>query len=335
VKLTDPVLGRPDLELDYLAFDSHGVKGACVKVTTPDITLVVDPGTSLQGNTFPLPAAEQARILGERLDACRRAAAGAKALVISHYHLDHFIENRDADLYGGKLLFVKDPEGMPPKQANRAAQFLRTIDGLPEDVIPCDGRAFRFGRTTVEFSKPVPHGAEGAEPGSVVMTTVKRGRENVLLSSDVCGPVEETTAALIIAAKARTVILDGYPTHILGQYETDLDLVRSIINACRILHAKSTKTLVLDHHHCRDYRYPAFYKLVYARAEKLGKRFGTVAELEGGTSAVLRGYQDYGPTRWRKWQPLGLDEARRIIERAVAESKAPRTLIRDLDRFVA
>ncbi|MFO7675936.1 MAG: MBL fold metallo-hydrolase [bacterium] len=342
MKLTDPILGHPDLELGYLAFDSLGVKGACVRVTTPDLTIVVDPGASLEGDNFPLPAAEQSRLLGERLDACRRAAAGAQALVISHYHLDHFIDNRDPELYGGKILLIKDPDDLPPKQAARADTFLRTIDGLPKEVITCDGRSFSFGRTTISFSKPVPHGATGPgtdggrmpAPGTVVMTTVRSGRESITLSSDVCGPAEEATAELICAGKPRTVVLDGYPTHVLGQYETDLDLVRSVINACRILHVRSVRTLVLDHHHCRDYRYPAFYRLVYERAARLKKRFGTVAELAGGTSAVLRGYQDYGPTRWRKWQPLDLEQARRVIDRAVAERKADPAILKDLDRWV-
>jgi hypothetical protein len=335
VKLTDPVLGRPDIELEYLAFDSHGVKGACVRVTTPDVTIVVDPGASLEGSTFPLPAPEQSRLLGERLDACRRAAAGAQALVISHFHLDHFLDTRDPDVYHGRPLFIKNPDDLPPKQAARADRFLRTIDGLPEEVIPADGRTFRFGRTTLAFSKPVPHGATGAEPGAVVMTTVRRGRESVILTSDVCGPVEETTAGLIGAGRTGTIILDGYPTHVLGQYETDLDLIRSVINAGRILHAKGLKTLILDHHHCRDYRYPAFYRLVYDKAARLKKRFGTVAELAGGTSAVLRGYRDYGPTRWKKWQPLDLDAARRVLDRAIAEGKAPGSLRQDLDRWLA
>ncbi|HDQ99368.1 MAG TPA: hypothetical protein ENN51_03670 [candidate division WOR-3 bacterium] len=334
MKLTAPLLGRPALEHDCLAFDSFGVKAACTGITTPDVTIIIDPGASLEGDSFPLPQAEQEHLLGERLEACTRAAAGAKAIVISHYHLDHFIENRDPDLYGGKVLFVKDWENLPPKQANRAEQFLRAIDGLPEEVIPCDGRAFRFGRTTVEFSAPVPHGTRDAEPGEVVMTTVRRGRETLLLTSDVCGPVEEATVELILEAKPRTVILDGYPTHVLGQYEADLDLVRSIINACRILHARTLKTMVFDHHPCRDYRYPALCRLIYATAKKLGKRFGTAAELAGETSAVLRGYRDYGPTRWKKWRPLDLDQARRILERAIAERKADPALLTALDRWV-
>lgn len=336
MRLTEPILGRPVIEYECLAFDSQGVKGACVRASTADVAVVVDPGASLEGPVFPLPQPEQARLLENRLAVCRAAAADAQALVISHYHLDHFIENRDAELYGGKILFVKDTEGLPPKQAARAESFFRTIDGLPTEVIPCDGRTFRFGRTTIEFSAPVPHGAVGAEPGTVVMTTLNRGREALLISSDVCGPVEEPTAELIIASRARTVVLDGYPTHILqGQGTPMEDLLRSIINACRILHSRQLKTLILDHHPCRDYRYPAFLKLVYDKANQLGKRFGTAAELAGDRSAVLRGYGDYGPTRWKKWQPLDTELGRQLLGRAVAERRLPETVVRDFERWVA
>jgi hypothetical protein len=106
------------------------------------------------------------------------------------------------------------------------------------------------------------------------------------------------------------------------------------VNLCRILATPGLATLVVDHHICRDYRYPAFFRLVYAKAQKLKKRFGTAAEVMGRTSKVLEGYQNYGPTRWQKWFPLEAADARKVLERAIAEGKLDKNWLDLFDRFV-
>ena len=100
-------------------------------------------------------------------------------------------------------------------------------------------------------------------------------------------PLETATTDLIVDAKARTVAIDGYPTYMLGQFATDHDLVRSIVNVCRILAAPAVKTVVLDHHMARDYRYPAFFKLVFDKAAKSKVKFGTAAEMLGRRPVTL------------------------------------------------
>jgi hypothetical protein len=130
------------------------------------------------------------------------------------------------------------------------------------------------------------------------------------------------------------IVVDGYPTYQLGQFATDFDLVRSIVNLCRILAAPGLKTLVVDHHMARDYRYPAFFRLAYDKAKKLKKQFGTAAEVMGRTSMVLQGYQNYGPTRWQKWVPLEAADARKVLEKAVADKKLPDEWPAAFDRWV-
>jgi predicted metallo-beta-lactamase superfamily hydrolase len=299
------------------------------------VTVCIDPGASAQSSSFPFPAEERRGMLARHLETCRLSAVSSKVLVITHYHLDHFIGKRDPQVYRGKVLFAKAFEDLPPKQRARAEKFHATIDGLPEETVICDGRKFKFGRTEVAFSKPVWHGNENAEPGTVVMVEVKRGKEKVLVSSDVCGPTEKTTTDLVCASKARTVVLDGYPTAHLGRFASDFDLVRSIINVCRVLATKELETLVLDHHLCRDYRYPAFFKLVYAKAKQLKKAFGTAAELMERKTAVLQGYQDYGPTKWKKWFPLDIDGARDVLKEAIESGRAGMAILKELDRWVA
>ncbi len=335
MRLTDPVIREgPQLKIDYVASDSLGVRGMCVCVQTPDVVVTVDPGASLEPAHFPMPVERRQALLDERDAAIRAACERSQLVVISHYHLDHFYERRDPARYGGKTLFLKSPDDLPAKQTETAKAFRETIDGLPKETIVADGRKFRFKKTQINFSPPVWHGAEGAEPGRVIMTEVSWVKEKVLVTSDVGGPLETVTTDAICSARAQTVIVDGYPTYLLDQFATDYDLVRSLVNVCRILAAPAVKTVVLDHHMARDYRYPAYFRLVYDKAKQLKKQFGTAAEVMGKTSAVLEGYQNYGPTRWHKWFPLEAKDARAVLERAVAEGKLDKDWPSQFDQWV-
>jgi predicted metallo-beta-lactamase superfamily hydrolase len=336
MRLTDPIIREgPQLHLHYVAFDSFGVKSMCVRVETPELAVTIDPGVAIEASSFPLPIEKRQALLDEHREAVRESCAKSQAIVISHYHLDHLQPSRELDMYGGKTILARDPALMSAKQAGTATRFFKTIDGLASEKLWADGRKFKFKKTAIEFSPAVWHGTRDAEPGTVIMTAVSRGREKVLITSDVGGPLEAATTDLICAANAQTVVVDGYPTYHLGQFATDYDLVRSIVNLCRILAAPGLKTLVADHHLCRDYRYPAFFKLVYDKANQLKRQFGTAAEILGRTSAVLEGYQNYGPTRWHKWFPLEAVDARSVLERAVAEGKLDRNWLVAFDRWVA
>jgi predicted metallo-beta-lactamase superfamily hydrolase len=336
MKLTDPVIReKPDLAVDYLAFDSLGTMSMCVRAETPDLTVTIDPGVSVEPDSFPLPRPRREELQRRQLAAVRASCATSGYIVVTHYHLDHLMVERSAELYGGKTVFCRDPKVVPARQAETGTRFLRALDGLAREVIFCDGREFKVGKSRITFSPPAWHGAEGAEPGTVVMTSVSRGKEKVLVSSDVGGPLEKATTDYICESKARILVLDGYPSYRLGQFATDFDLVRSITNICRILSSRDLKTLVLDHHSARDYRYPAFLKLAYARAQAKKKAFGTAAEVMGKRSLVLEGYQDYGPTKWQKWAPLEAPDARKVLERAAAEGKLEADWIAAFDRWVA
>jgi predicted metallo-beta-lactamase superfamily hydrolase len=335
MRLTDPIIREgPQLAVDYVAFDSLGVMGMCTCITTPEITVTIDPGASVEPGSFPLPVERRHALLDDRLAAVRAACARSQAIVVSHYHLDHLLPERDPELYGDKIVFLRDPETVTPKQAAVGRRFLRVLDGLAREVIFADGRRFKYRKSEIAFSGPVWHGNENAEPGTVIMTQVSRGRERVLVTSDVGGPLDDATVEAIIGARAATVILDGYPTYKLGQFATDHDLVRSITSICRVLAARDVRAVVIDHHLARDYRYPAYFRLAYDKARALGKRLGTAAELNGRTSAVLQGYQDYGPTRWHKWAPLERDEARGVLQRAIGAGSLPASVLADFDRWV-
>ncbi len=336
MRIPDRVLIRegPAVSLICVAVDSFGVKGMCVRIETPDLTVTVDPGVSPQTAEFPLPEERRKELQAKYTQAVIESCIHSQAIVISHYHLDHFLSQREPRVYTDKIIFAKDIADLPQKQQETAQRFFRAIDGLPKEIIWADGRRFKFKRTEIGFSPPLWHGRLAAEPGKVIMTDVKRGKERVLVSSDIAGPVDETTTDRICQINPREAAIDGYPSSLSDSPATDLELLKSIINISRILHLPGLKTLVLDHHLARDYRYPALWQIVYRKAAELKKRFGTAAELKGEKSLVLEGLQNYGTTRYHRWQPVTADTARALLAKKVTEGKIAADWLTAFDRWV-
>lgn len=336
MSLSNPVIIRvgPAVTMHCVAFDSLGVKGMCTRIETPDVVVTIDPGVSAQTAEFPLPEQERQKLLSDYTQLVRESCARSPVLVISHYHLDHFIDARDPGVYSGKIIFAKSLHDLPQKQKETARRFFKIIDGLPKEVIWADGRRFKFKKTEIGFSSPIWHGKADAEPGRVIMTEVKRGKECILISSDVAGPIEPEVSEAVWRIRPRVAVIDGYPSFLQSAPTGDIDLLKSIINLCRILSLPELKTLILDHHSARDYRYPAFYKLLYQKVQKLKKNFGTVAELAGGKSIALYGLENYGTTRWHRWQPLELEPVRALLEKSIAEGKLSSEWLDAFDRWV-
>ena len=104
-------------------FDSLGAKSACVLVKTPDISVIIDPGIAIMQPSFPASEEEKIKWLvdGERI--IKKASKKADAIVISHYHYDHYFPD-DLSIYEGKTIFAKNPnEYINDSQRKRAERF--------------------------------------------------------------------------------------------------------------------------------------------------------------------------------------------------------------------
>ncbi|MEO0071382.1 MAG: hypothetical protein ABIK39_04795 [candidate division WOR-3 bacterium] len=322
------------VRLHPVAFDSFGVKGMCTRIETKDLVVTIDPGASMETDIFPLPEEERQKLLKRFQEAIFHSCLRSSIIVITHYHLDHLTLAREPQLYSGKVLFAKSLDDLPQKQVETAQRFFKSIDGLPKEIIWADGRQFKFKKTVVGFSLPLWHGQAEAEPGRVIMVYVKRGRETVLVSSDVAGATDPVTVEAVTALNPVTAVIDGYPTYLKDSPAADIEVIKSIINLCRLLALPNLKTLIVDHHLARDYRYPALFQLLYWKGKELRKRFGTAAEIAGKRSAVLEGLEKYGTTRWQRWQPIGIKEAQRTMEKAVAEASLDKKWLDEFSRWV-
>jgi hypothetical protein len=305
------------MRIEYIAFDSFGIKSSCIKLMTDDIVITIDPGIAEETGSFPLPWHTKLGLVAKYQRAIARACADSDVIIISHYHYDHHIPQRE--LYKDKILLIKDPKkSINKSQTDRAAHFLDQIGvrKAAKEIHIADGKTFRFGRTRISFSGPLWHGIPGTNLGFVLASEIADSERTLIHSSDIDGPVIEQYAEAIIKRNPDILILDGAPTYLLGYIHAYYNMARAIFNLVRIIERTDTDPIVLDHHVVRDYRYPELYKVAFDAAKERGIRLCTAAELLGRKPAVLAGFMKYGPTKWKRWQALGKRELRGYISRA-------------------
>ncbi|MEM2998288.1 MAG: MBL fold metallo-hydrolase [Thermoproteota archaeon] len=306
------------MDVEYVAFDSFGVKSMCTLFEAGGWRILVDPGVAYEVDSFPMPLMERLNLARHYKKVIESAAKTADILVITHYHYDHHICERNRRLYGGKTILLKDPHhNINRSQRHRAESFLETVKGLPRVVKIADGKAFKKPGLRIKFSAPLWHGVKGTNLGYVLSVIIHDGEEKLIYTSDVNGLIEKEAVDLIIRENPDRLILDGPPTYLLGFIMAYYNLARSIINIRRVLDETDANQVILDHHLLRDYRYPDLFFEVYKHSKLIGKRLETASECCGEEPAVLRGYRDYGPTKWKSWKRLEEQNIKAILKRAI------------------
>ena len=302
------------MKVDYVAFDSFGIKSSCTKITTPDCTITLDPGIAIEASSYPSPLAERFALVERYLPKIKAACRASGIVTVSHYHYDH--HNPDVpELYKDKIVLMKDPKANINKsQRTRAAYFLEKVKPLAKELRIADGNEFEFGSTKIIFSEALWHGVERSRVGKVIMTLVDDGKQRLLHSSDIDGPVIEDYVELIASYRPDIIVLDGAPTYLLGYLVAYRNVRRAISNTIELL-KKSSAKIILDHHLLRDYRYRELYAAAFDAAKRLGRTMHTAAEELGKEPDVLRAHKRYGG-RWRAWKPLDHELAGKA-ERAV------------------
>lgn len=283
-----------------LAAESFGVRGLAVAVETDDVRMVVDPGSAL-GPRFNLPPHEKEYFaLADSRRRILEAARNADVLTVSHYHFDHYLPGFEdwtwiwsspelaERLYRGKLILAKDPgEWINVSQRKRGYMFWKLNSEIAELKV-ADGKTFEFGKTRVEFSRPVFHGGSDAL-GYVVMVKVKTPAGVFLHASDVQGPVKEETLRMILSARPTAVMIGGPPTYLGGFRVGEMELESARENLKKI--AEKVELLIVDHHLLRDGGYREFLAPVIREAGKHSHRVVTASELEGKKPEILEAFR--------------------------------------------
>ncbi len=114
-----------DIKFDLVYFDSYGAKSSCTLVKT-DKKILIDPGVAVMHPSFP-GKTKKIEWFEEGKRKIKFAANDADAVVISHYHYDHFTDF-DKDIYINKTIFLKNPnEYINDSQRLRAEKFFQNF----------------------------------------------------------------------------------------------------------------------------------------------------------------------------------------------------------------
>ncbi len=304
--------------MSFVAFDSFGVKSMCTRIETDDCVITLDPGIAAEVGSFPLPAMMRRLLALEYKERIRESTNTSDIIVLTHYHYDHHIKERDDKLHKDKILLVKDPTNFINRsQRERAALFFEVTKGLPKKVEIADGREFRFGDTRIRFSNPMWHGVVGTNLGYIIAVEISDGQERLTFTSDVQGPALEDHVNFIVKSNPDILIVDGPATYLLGYIMAYYNLARCILNFVSVLKRTDPHLVIFDHHLMRDYRYPDLMYLAYEKARELGKNVQTAAEFLGREVKVLEGYRKHGPTRWKSWKRFERKDVETVLKNAV------------------
>ncbi len=304
------------MKVRYIAYDSFGVKSMCTQVKTKDTTLTIDPGIAIETSSFPLPEEWRMKLVERYHNRIRKSCEMSEFILISHYHYDHHL--LDIDLYRGKKLIVKNPEkNINRSQRQRGAELMEYIAGEVEGICYGDDRIFIVGsETIISLSEAMWHGKKNTKLGYVLMVEVTDSDKRFLYTSDLNGVYLREQAEVIIERRPDILVMDGFPSYLLG-YVTSHESLKSVLeNTILILEKTNCEKYIIDHHLLRDYRFREIYYEVYRRAEELGKNVLTAAEDSGMKPMVLEGYERNGPTRWKKWDNYTFDKLDEMIKKA-------------------
>ncbi len=286
---TSPV---PAITVTPLAFESLGVRSMCTLVRTRDVTVLLDAGVALGPRFRLMPHPQEFKARDEARGRIEEAAEKAKVVTISHYHNDHHTPNyvdpvwlgcspeSSERIYKGKVVLAKDSRRkINTAQRRRGWMFRQTAEKLTEKFEVADGKSFQFGRTTIRFPPPVPHGEDESGLGWVLPCIIEKGSEKVVFAPDVQGPVVASTVELILEEKPQLLIMGGPPTYLQGFRIGEEFFETALQNMQRL--AKEVETMVVDHHVLRDEGWHRFMEPVRETAERVGNRVVTASALLG------------------------------------------------------
>ena len=247
---------------------------------TRDVEIVIDPGVALCPKRFGLPPHRKEKERREELwSKIREKVSTSDAVIITHYHYDHF-EPKEPEIYEGKVLYTKHPrERINSSQRRRASDFLRKIRDLAVEVSYVDGRRVSIGSTEITFSQPVYHGL-GPMLGFVLQVCVEES-SRFLFTSDVQGPALREQVEFIVQEDPGTLYVDGPMTYMLGEAYPPECLEAANRNLIEIMERTGVRRVIVDHHLTRDLNYRTQIGRVYEAAEEMGVSVVTAAEFLG------------------------------------------------------
>lgn len=288
-----------EIKVIPLAEESFGVRSMCTYIETSDTKILLDAGASLAPKRMSYPPhPREYRALAMCRKKIAEAAEKAEIITISHYHFDHHTPSYTdwftnwssvetaKQIYEGKNVLAKSYRSMVnASQRRRGWMFKKTGGCYAKKLETADGRLFKFGKTTLQFSEPVFHGPENSELGWVLMASIGHADEKVVFASDVQGPMHAPTLNWILAEKPQLVIVGGPPTYLAGFKVADECIELGMQNLKSLV--ENVPTTVLGHHTLRDEQWRSHVQPVFDAATENGNKVLTAAEYLGKENNFL------------------------------------------------
>ncbi len=289
------------MNIEFIAFESLGVRSMSTFIETKDLKIYVDPGISLAPRRYGLPPhKKEIDRLNELSKKIYERAKESDIIVITHYHFDHHDRGKriPLDIYDKKTIYIKDPiNNINTSQRIRASIFLRLIRDRVKIIEIADNNRLKIGSTEIIFSPAVPHGTD-PRLGYVVQVCIQDKDQSFLYTSDIEGAPLNEHLEWILRHKPDILLIDGPLTYMLGYRLSHEDLNRSITNMNSLIENISPDTMIIEHHLLRDKDYKEKIREVFNKAEEFNVKILTAAEYMGLENIFLEAYRDvlYGKT---------------------------------------
>jgi predicted metallo-beta-lactamase superfamily hydrolase len=274
------------MKITPLAAESMGTRSMATFVESDDFRLLIDPGVSLAGVRYHMPphSLEKWR-LGSHRERIRLFADKAHAVIITCFHSDHCSD--DIDIYKKKLIFMQNPNvGLDVSRRKKAFHLLNQIKGLPRDIIYMNARTFQLGPFRIHFSKPVENpNEEKKEP--VIPVIIKDKTETFFFSSNIEGIFPGYLLQWVLRNRPTFMYMDGPVTyhHTAAEKSQRMQCFYDSMKA--LFQQTFLKTIILDHHITRDYKYRQKIKPLDDLARIFGALIHTAAEYRGEENDFL------------------------------------------------
>ncbi|MFW9844846.1 MAG: hypothetical protein ACFFEV_09740, partial [Candidatus Thorarchaeota archaeon] len=296
-----------EIEIIPIGAESLGVRSLCTMVRTPDVSILFDPSAALARRFNLEPHPLEYHALRVTLDEIASYAEEASILSFSHYHYDHVRPGFHNSLYNlstsnsrkeqvtGKTVFAKDNrENINPSQRRRGYYFQKDVKSVAEEIQWVDGKSFTFGKTTITYSHPLPHGPIGSKLGFVLATTVEHSDTRFLFAPDIQGPISKETLSYILSIEPELAIVGGPPLYL--SHVTKQEIQSALY--CLSNLAVSVSTLVVDHHNKRGDNWDEWIQPVRNISQESENSLLSIAELAGKEEQCLESrrnqlYHDY------------------------------------------
>ncbi len=274
-----------------LGADSLGTRSFSFYIETSDIKIVIDPSCALAPRRYSLPPTpDEIENLNKTYKKIREHVKRSDAVIITHYHNDHY-PFFDVEVFKGKFLLLKNySSGMNHMQILRGKKFCDNLKNLNIKFDFCDGKKYKFGNTVVIFSDGLWHGKLKRQ-GKCVAVIVKEKEKSAFFSSDTQGLWEDKLRKFIEGKTISYFFIDGP-----SLYQSKRSDIEEFFNqVSEILKNLNDVKVIIDHHFARDLNYKNYIKRL---KEVFGKRIFTCAEFCGVSDTPLEALRrDYYETK--------------------------------------